>query len=55
VAQDRYVSDAASNEIKAGEEEHLTDLEWARHLAYDQVADAVKPRGRIRSSDGNFS
>jgi len=41
VAQDRYVSDAASNEIKAGEEEHLTDLEWARHLAYDQVADAV--------------
>jgi hypothetical protein len=37
----RDVTAAASDEIKRGEEEHLMDLEWARHLAYDQVADAV--------------
>jgi hypothetical protein len=37
----RDVTKAASAEIKAGEEEHLMDLEWARHYAYDQVADAV--------------
>jgi hypothetical protein len=41
LARERHVTQAASNEIKAGEEEHLSDLEWARHLAYDQVSDAV--------------
>lgn len=39
--RDRDVTKPASSEIKAGEEEHLLDLEWARHFAYDQVADAV--------------
>ena len=32
-AQDRDVTVAAANEIKAGEEEHLSDLEWARPQA----------------------
>ena len=41
MAVHRDVTGAASDEIKRGEEEHLLDLEWARHLAYDQVADAV--------------
>jgi hypothetical protein len=37
----RNVTPAASDEIRRGEEEHLLDLEWARDLAYDRVADAV--------------
>jgi hypothetical protein len=37
----RHVTAAASDEIRRGEEEHLLDLEWARDLAYDRVADAV--------------
>jgi hypothetical protein len=41
MAVHRDVTPAASDEIRRGEEEHLLDLEWARHLAYDQVADAV--------------
>lgn len=41
MAVHRHVTSAASDEIKRGEEEHLLDLEWARHYAYDQVADAI--------------
>ena len=41
MAVHRHVTSAASDEIKRGEEEHLLDLEWARHLAYDQVGDAI--------------
>lgn len=35
------VTPAASDEIRRGEEEHLLDLEWARHLAYDTVAETI--------------
>jgi hypothetical protein len=35
------VTGPMSNLIKRGEEEHLLDLEWARHLSYDTVADAI--------------
>lgn len=41
MAVHRHVTTAAADEIRRGEEEHLLDLEWARHLAYDRVADAV--------------
>jgi hypothetical protein len=41
MAVHRHVTSAASGEIRRGEEEHLLDLEWARDLAYDRVADAV--------------
>jgi len=41
MAVHRHVTPAASSEIKRGEEEHLMDLEWARDLAYDRIADAV--------------
>ena len=30
-----------SDLIRRGEEEHLLDLEWARHLSYDTVADTI--------------
>ncbi|HYN69257.1 MAG TPA: hypothetical protein VEX41_03490 [Candidatus Eisenbacteria bacterium] len=36
-----YVSDEVSGVIRAGEEEHLADLEWARHLTYDTVVAAI--------------
>jgi hypothetical protein len=41
LAVHRHVTPAASSEIKRGEEEHLMDLEFARDLAYDRIADAV--------------
>ena len=40
-ARHRDVTPAASDEIKDGEEEHLLDLEWARHFAYDTTADTI--------------
>ena len=35
------VTPEMSNLIRRGEEEHLLDLEWARHLSYDRAASAV--------------
>ena len=40
---------------KRGEEEHLLDLEWARHLAYDQVADAVNRAATAGPASGATS
>ena len=40
-ARHRDVTPAASDEIRRGEEEHLLDLEWARHFAYDTTADTI--------------
>jgi hypothetical protein len=37
----RHVTGEAAGEIRRGEEEHLLDLEWARHLAYETVADTI--------------
>lgn len=41
--QERHidVTPEMSNLIRQGEEEHLLDLEWARHLSYDRAAAAV--------------
>jgi hypothetical protein len=51
----RHVTPAAADEIKRGEEEHLLDLEWARHLAYDQVADAVNRAAAAGPASGATS
>ncbi|HYN68787.1 MAG TPA: hypothetical protein VEX41_01085 [Candidatus Eisenbacteria bacterium] len=36
-----HVTADASSLIRQGEDEHLLDLEWARHLSYDRAAAAV--------------
>jgi len=36
-----HVTPDMSDVIRQGEDEHLLDLEWARHLSYDRAASAV--------------
>lgn len=36
-----HVTPPMSDVIRAGEQEHLLDLEWARHLSYDRAAATV--------------
>lgn len=36
-----HVTDEMSDLVRRGEEEHLLDLEWARHLSYDRAAAAI--------------
>jgi len=36
-----HVTDAAADEIRRGEEEHLMDMEWARHLSVDRASEVV--------------